>query len=58
MRMRQAVKRDVWEQAQTGHLETWIGYARNREARCAERAPVWWAIPHLSKVLRGIISAP
>lgn len=42
--MRQAVKREVWEQAQTGHLETWIGYARDRESRSAERAPVWAAI--------------
>ena len=42
--MKQAVKRDVWEQAQTGHLETWVGYARTREARSPERARVWEAI--------------
>jgi len=38
------VKRKVWERAQTGHLETWVDFARERRARTEERAPVWRAI--------------
>lgn len=35
---------DVWERAQTGHMETWIGWARAGKADSAERTAVWRAI--------------
>jgi SAM-dependent methyltransferase len=31
--VKEAVRRSVWESAQTGHLQTWIGYAARGQAR-------------------------
>ncbi len=42
--MKRAVKRGVWERAQTGHLETWVGFARDGSGRSTERARIWRAI--------------
>jgi SAM-dependent methyltransferase len=36
--VKEAVRRTVWESAQTGHLETWIGYAARGQARDPARA--------------------
>ncbi len=36
--MKEAVRRSVWESAQTGHFETWIGYAARGQARDPGRA--------------------
>ncbi len=42
--MRAALRTEVWKQAQTGHLETWEGYARRGEKGSPERASIWRAI--------------
>jgi len=42
--VRGAVRTDVWKQAQTGHLETWEGYAERGEKNSPERASLWRAI--------------
>jgi SAM-dependent methyltransferase len=36
--VKEAVRRSVWQSAQTGHLETWIGYAARGKARDPARA--------------------
>jgi SAM-dependent methyltransferase len=39
-----AVDRDVWQRAQSGHLETWIGFARSGKERPPERVALWQTI--------------
>src|SRR5262249_33874541 len=40
-KMRSAVKQEVWQQAQTGHFETWQGYAALGKRNAPERALRW-----------------
>jgi len=42
--MRSAVKREVWLQAQTGHLETWQGFASLGKRSSPERAARWKSV--------------
>ncbi|MEE8557134.1 MAG: class I SAM-dependent methyltransferase [Myxococcota bacterium] len=39
--MKRAVRPEVWKRAQTGHLETWVGYAAKGGASAPERAASW-----------------
>jgi SAM-dependent methyltransferase len=36
--VKESVRRSVWRSAQTGHLETWVGYAARGQARDPARA--------------------
>jgi SAM-dependent methyltransferase len=36
--VKESVRRSVWQSAQTGHLETWIGYAARRQQQDPARA--------------------
>jgi SAM-dependent methyltransferase len=54
--MKRSVKTEVWRKAQTGHLETWITYARKGAAGSPERRAVWEAI--LDAVRRAAPLAP
>lgn len=42
--MKRAVSSKVWRRAQTGHLETWLGYSRTGTASDPQRARTWAAI--------------
>ena len=42
--MKRAVGPEVWHRAQTGHLETWVGYAEKRVAEAPERIAAWRAL--------------
>ena len=42
--MSTAVRRSVWQRAQTGHLESWQEYVRRGGADAPERREVWVAI--------------
>lgn len=42
--MKGAVRREVWETAQSGHLETWRGYHSKGIRHAPERAEIWRGI--------------
>jgi ArsR family transcriptional regulator len=40
-RVKRAVGPEVWQRAQTGHFETWVGYAEKGIANAPERRAAW-----------------